>query len=54
MITTYVGIVDGMHTWEVRNEAGELVGMNQSPRPPCPGDGYVFDESTGEWVQGGN
>jgi len=30
MITTYVGIVDGMKTWEVRDDAGNLVGTNQS------------------------
>jgi hypothetical protein len=30
MIVTYVGIVDGLHTWQVRNQAGELVGFNQS------------------------
>jgi hypothetical protein len=34
MTTTYIGIVDGMHTWEVRNEDGELVGMNQSLAHP--------------------
>jgi hypothetical protein len=28
--TTYLGIIDGLHTWEVRDEAGELIGMNQS------------------------
>lgn len=28
--TTYLGIIDGMHTWEVRDEAGELIGVNQS------------------------
>jgi hypothetical protein len=32
--TTYIGIVDGLHTWEVRNEAGELVGFNQSVDEP--------------------
>jgi hypothetical protein len=30
MTTTYIGVIDGLHTWEVRDEAGELVGMNQS------------------------
>jgi hypothetical protein len=28
--TTYIGVIDGLHTWEVRDEVGELVGMNQS------------------------
>jgi hypothetical protein len=28
--TTYLGVIDGLHTWEVRDEAGELIGMNQS------------------------
>ena len=26
----YVGVVDGMRTWIVRNEAGEIIGKNQS------------------------
>ena len=29
MTTTYIGVIDGMHTWEVRDESGTLVGMNQ-------------------------
>lgn len=28
--TTYLGIVDGLHTWKVIDEAGLVVGMNQS------------------------
>lgn len=28
--TTYIGIVNGMRTWEVRDEDGTLVGINQS------------------------
>ena len=27
--TTYLGIIDGIRTWEVRDESGTLVGMNQ-------------------------
>jgi hypothetical protein len=50
MKITYVGIVDGLHTWEVFNEAGELVGTNQSPYPPCPGDGWTLDTEAGVWV----
>jgi hypothetical protein len=48
---TYIGVIDGLHTWEVRNDAGEVVGMNQCPYPPCPGDGWVLDEDTATWVQ---
>ena len=29
MTTTYIGVVTGLHTWEVTNEAGEVVGYNQ-------------------------
>jgi len=38
MTTTYIGVIDGLHTWEVRDESGELVGTNQSPdlTPPVP------------------
>lgn len=28
--TTFIGVIDGLNTWEVRNEAGEVVGYNQS------------------------
>jgi hypothetical protein len=30
MITTYIGIVDGLHTWEVSEESGNIIGYNQS------------------------
>jgi len=30
MITRHIGIVDGLDTWEVLNEGGVVVGMNQS------------------------
>jgi hypothetical protein len=30
MITTYIGIINGLHTWEVRDETGVIVGTNQS------------------------
>lgn len=38
MTTTYIGVINGLHTWEVRDEAGELVGINQSAdiTPPVP------------------
>jgi hypothetical protein len=29
MTTTYLGVINGMHTWEVRDEAGNVVGLNQ-------------------------
>jgi hypothetical protein len=27
--TTYIGVIEGLHTWEVRDESGDLIGMNQ-------------------------
>jgi hypothetical protein len=27
--TTYIGVINGMHTWEVRDESGNVIGMNQ-------------------------
>jgi hypothetical protein len=38
MTTTYLGVINGLHTWEVRDEAGELIGLNQSEylTPPVP------------------
>lgn len=38
MTVTYIGLIGGLHTWEVRDEAGELIGMNQSYdlTPPVP------------------
>jgi hypothetical protein len=27
--TTYLGIIDGVRTWEVRDEDGNVIGMNQ-------------------------
>jgi hypothetical protein len=29
MTTTYLGVINGMHTWEVRDESGNVVGLNQ-------------------------
>jgi hypothetical protein len=48
MTTTYIGVIDGLHTWEVRDASGTVIGTNQSPVPP---DGWTFDESTGTLVQ---
>jgi broad specificity phosphatase PhoE len=28
--TIYLGVLEGLHTWEVRDESGELIGTNQS------------------------
>ena len=28
--TTYLGVIDGLHTWEVRDESGVVIGTNQS------------------------
>jgi len=50
MTTTYLGIVGGLHTWEVRDESGVVIGYNRCPYPPCPGEGWVLDETTGTWV----
>jgi hypothetical protein len=51
MTTTYIGIVDGLHTWAVCNEAGDLIGTNQSPHPPCPGEGWTLDVVANVWVE---
>jgi hypothetical protein len=50
MTVTYVGLIAGLHTWEVRDEAGDVVGYNRSPYPPCPGPGWVLDEDNCVWV----
>lgn len=50
MTIVYLGIIDGLHTWEVLDEAGTVIGMNQSPYPPCPGEGWTLDDETGTWV----
>ena len=36
--TTYLGVIDGLHTWEVRDENGTVIGVNQSAdfTPPVP------------------
>jgi hypothetical protein len=34
MITTYVGVINGMHTWEVRDDAGNVIGINQQAVEP--------------------
>ena len=49
--TTYLGLVDGMHTYEVQDEGGTVIGYNRSPYPPCPGEGCVLDEATCTWVE---
>jgi hypothetical protein len=49
--TMYLGIVDGLHTWEVRDESGVVIGKNESPFPPCPGPGWTLDEANCVWVQ---
>jgi len=40
MITTYIGIIGGLRTWEVRDNKGNLVGTNQSlpDMPPAVPD----------------
>lgn len=49
--TTYLGVIDGLHTYEVRDESGVIIGYNRCPYPPCPGPGWTLDEATGEWVE---
>lgn len=34
MTATYIGIVDSLHTWEVRDDDGNVVGLNQSVSMP--------------------
>lgn len=34
MITTYIGVINGMRTWEVRDETGALIGLNQQADEP--------------------
>jgi hypothetical protein len=36
--TTYLGVIDGLHIWEVRDESGVVIGTNQSAdlTPPVP------------------
>jgi hypothetical protein len=34
MNTIYLGVIDGLHTWEVRDDAGNLVGINQKADAP--------------------
>jgi hypothetical protein len=49
--TTYIGVIDGLHTYEVRDENGTVIGKNESPYPPCPGEGYMLDETSGTWIK---
>lgn len=35
MTTEYIGLVDGLHTWEVRDVSGKIVGFNQSTDGPA-------------------
>jgi hypothetical protein len=49
--TTYIGVINGIRTWEVRDEAGMVIGKNQKEAEPCPGPGWTLDETIGEWVQ---
>ncbi|NDD83227.1 hypothetical protein EBZ38_02970 [bacterium] len=30
MTTEYIGIIDGVHTWQVRDENGNIIGFNQT------------------------
>jgi hypothetical protein len=34
-MTTYIGVIDGMRVWEVRDEAGTLIGINQQADEPA-------------------
>ena len=48
--TTYIGMIEGLHTYEVRDESGTVIGYNRCPYPPCPGEGWTLDEAAGVWV----
>jgi hypothetical protein len=47
---SYLGVIDGLHTWQVRDESGTVIGKNESPIPPCPGPGWTLDEVNCVWV----
>lgn len=34
MTREYLGVIDGLHTWHVRDEDGNIVGIDQSPYLP--------------------
>jgi hypothetical protein len=36
MTTTYIGEIDGLHTYEVRDESGVVIGVNQSAHLTTP------------------
>lgn len=38
MTTTYIGVIDGLHTWEVRDGSDTVIGYNRSAdlSPPVP------------------
>jgi hypothetical protein len=38
VITIYNGVIDGLHTWEVQDEDGNVIGYNRSAdlSPPVP------------------
>jgi hypothetical protein len=48
---SYLGVIDGLYTWQVCDESGTVIGTNQSPYPPCPGEGWVLDEVNCVWVE---
>jgi hypothetical protein len=49
--TTYIGVIDCLHTHEVRDESGTVIGFNACPYPPCPGEGWTLDEVSCVWVE---
>lgn len=49
MTTTYLGVIDGLHTWEVRDDDGAVVGLNQSPY--LPGESPVPDSVTARQIR---
>jgi hypothetical protein len=34
--TIYLGVIDGLHTWEVQDEEGNVIGINQSADRTAP------------------
>lgn len=31
MIVEYIGVIDGMKTWIVKDESGQIIGKNETP-----------------------
>lgn len=49
MTTTYLGVIGGLHTWEVRDADGVVVGLNQSQY--LPGESPVPESVTARQIR---